>query len=224
MMYCIFFIVSGLIGLWAHYYMSHFSTQLIQDVYESYCEIFPKNPPHFEPPKSKLKPIKSGQNWQYFLGANLLFCINTVLVDDLLLGLSFTALLIILIVISVIDWYYKLISPALCQFLLCGGLCSAYFNYFSLTLEKSLFSAMVSFLIFWSIFHLSKWCYHAEVFGRGDYWLIAALSSFLPWQSLPLFIFLSCLLAIIYALIAKTQTIPFAPFLSIGAISTFMLG
>lgn len=224
MMYLLCFTLSGCMGLAAHHYVTHFAQQLTLNIYASYCEIFPENPPPFLPQNAILKPIKCGKKWLSFLTAGTIFALNNLIVSRPIFALMMSAVLILLFVIGLIDWHYKLISPALCQLLLCIGLGAAYYQIISLPLEQSLFSAGIGFGLFWGIFHISTWYYQKEAFGRGDYWLIAALSSFLPWQLLPLFIFLACLSAIGYALISRTNIIPFAPFLSLGAMIAFVIG
>lgn len=224
MSYLLCFGFSGIMGWIAHHYVTHFAQQLSQDIYNSYCEVFPENPPHFSPQCSVLKPIKCGKKWLSLLSVGAIFVINDMMINRPIFALLMSAVLILLFVIALIDWYYQLISPALCQLLLCMGLGLADYQVISPTLEQSLFSAGIGFVLFWGIFHVSTWYYRKEAFGRGDYWLIAALSSFLPWQLLPLFIFLSCILALGYALISRTKIIPFAPFLNLGAILAFVIG
>lgn len=223
MMTAAFFLLGGLISLLIRQYWMHFSARLAQEIYSNYCEIFPENPPHFSPQKASLQPIKCGQKWQYFLGFALLFSLCQFSLPSLPSALILAFTLSILLTISVIDWHYQLISPAFCQILGCLGIGSAYMQLIPISLEQSLQSAALSFILFFLFFHLTQYIYQRETFGRGDYWLISGLSSFLPWQQLPLFLFIACSYAIGYALFYKKQHIPLAPFLSIGALTAFLL-
>ncbi|PVX38809.1 type 4 prepilin peptidase 1 [Pasteurella langaaensis DSM 22999] len=219
-----FFLIGGLVGLSIRHYWTHFHDRLAQEVYSTYCEIFPENPPHFRPQKISLPPIKCGQKWRYFLGFATLFGFCQYLFSSSLLAAFIAAFtLSILITVSVIDWRYQLISPTFCQLLACLGVGAAYLQLLPISLEQSLQSVALSFALFFLFFHLTQYLYQREAFGRGDYWLISGLSSFLPWQQLPLFYFIACSCAIAYALFSKQQQIALAPFLSIGALAAFLL-
>ena len=223
MMVLFFALLGGLAGLWGHYYCTHFATQLATEIHAAYCEIFPQNPPHFHAHQAKFKPLKCSQKWLSFGVFACLFALSGAGLRDPLTALLCATVCTWLIVISIIDWHYQLISPALCQNLLCLGIGAAYFERAPIDLTQSLQSSVLAFVLFFSLFHLAKWYYQQEAFGRGDYWLISALSSFLAWQLLPLFILLSCLYAIAYALISQRHSLPFAPFLTLGWLSTYGL-
>ncbi|HBO39564.1 MAG TPA: prepilin peptidase, partial [Pasteurellaceae bacterium] len=175
-----------------------------------------------------LKPIKCGHFLRYFFSFAVFFGSCFYAFTSLALATVFALYASLLCIISVIDWHYKLISPAMCQFLLSSGIIAAYGEITSISLEQSLQSALFGFTAFFIIYHLSKLYYRQEALGRGDYWLVAGLAAFIPWQMLPLMILIACLSALSYGLWLKYHKreigyIPFAPFLTIGGIFTFLL-
>lgn len=222
-----FALFGGMVGIGIRHYCTHFADHLIRQIYLAYCEIYPINPPHFASAQATIQPIKCGHFFYYFFAFGLFFLWCAVTFSNSLTAIIVACYGSILFVIGKIDWHYKLISPANCQLLLALGIGSAYFQIIPLSLEQSLHSAALGFICFFVVYHLAKWHYKQEAFGRGDYWLISALAAFIPWQNLPLMIFIACISAIIYAMWLKWQKkpinfIPFAPFLNLGGAFTFL--
>lgn len=228
MILLLFIFTGGIIGLGIRHYLIHFRDNLAHQIHCAYCEIYPKNPPHFSLEKAALEPIKCGHFLRYFFTFSLFFGLCFYGFTDIWFAAITACYGSLLFVIGKIDWHYKLISPAVCQQLLLLGIGSAYFNIIPLSVEQSLCSAVLGFTGFFIIYHLAKFSYKQEALGRGDYWLIAALAAFIHWQNLPLMIFIACSSATIYAIWRKYRQkpikfIPFAPFLGVGGAFTFLI-
>ncbi|TCP95742.1 type 4 prepilin peptidase 1 [Cricetibacter osteomyelitidis] len=228
-MIALLFLLGGVSGLWIRYYLTGFASSLNKDVYNTYIEIFPDNPPHFVPDSAILTPLKCGANWRYFLAGGIFFAGLYVCYPSFLLVCVIGLFFILCFTISVIDWHYQLISPALCQGLLVLGIFSAWQNINSISLDDALISTFTAWSLFFLLFYLARFIYQKEAFGRGDYWLITALATFIHWQTLPLFILLSCLFALCYAVYQKLRKqsikkqIPFAPFLCLAMMAVWVI-
>lgn len=59
---------------------------------------------------------------------------------------------------------------------------------------------------------VAKLFYRYEALGRGDYWLMLGLGSFISWTRLPLLIFLACLTGLIYVVFNARDKKTFIPF------------
>ena len=101
---------------------------------------------------------------------------------------------------------------------------------FSLT-AIGLTSAAISFLIFESLRHFTKYIFKKDALGKGDSKLIAMLALWLGPIGTLLMVGISYLLAAIFCFIGLSlkflrfkQAIPFAPFLSIGGLIVWLLG
>ena len=143
MMWLLFLLGGALCGWRVHRYVEHFADNLSREVHAAYTEIYPQNPPHFTAEKSILKPLKRHFSAPlYSLLFTLLFIICYA-INEPLQALCFALYGALLIAISLVDWHYRLISPALCQALFTLGLGAAYWQIGTLTLEQSLQSAVV---------------------------------------------------------------------------------
>ncbi|SMB78866.1 leader peptidase HopD [Pasteurella testudinis DSM 23072] len=151
---------------------------------------------------------------------------------DFLSLLSLLCWLGLLIAIGVIDFYYRLISTALCQALLLLALFGAWQGIWAVSLAQSVQSLLIALAVSTLFYQLSKRLYRREVFGEGDCWLISALAAFYPWQQLPLLLLCASLLTLLGALCACAravfspqalgeQELPFAPALNISAVLLF---
>lgn len=215
------FLLGGAAGVLLWLYVTGFIERLQQDIHATYVELFPQNPPIFQPHFAAIQPKKCGQIWRYFcLAGSLLACLQIYFNDDLF-TLWIGSTLLILWAISYLDWHYQLISPTPCLWLLALGLFGAQNGFSAFTLAESLQSAAGFFLVFYGIYWLAKAYYKQEAFGRGDYWLALGLGSFLPLENLPHFLLLACMLGIGGALILRKTKgfLPFGPFMCASVIA-----
>lgn len=219
------FVFTGwFIGRLIYGYVHRFAFRLSQEIHAAYIEIYPKNPPHFAPEKSILTPMKSKISQPYYcLFFALLFALCDWLNEDIFTAICWACFCSLLFAISVVDGYYRLISPALCQNLFALGLGAAYWQITPLTVEQSLQSAVIFFGVFSLIYYGAKGYYKQEAFGRGDCWLALGLGTFFSYEQLPAFLLLACLSGLVYALYGKLSkrhltTIPFGPFLSLSGV------
>ena len=228
MMWLLFLLGGALCGWRVHRYVEHFADNLSREVHAAYTEIYPQNPPHFTAEKSILKPLKRHFSAPLYSLLFILLFIICYAINEPLQALCFALYGALLIAISLVDWHYRLISPALCQALFTLGLGAAYWQIGTLTLEQSLQSAVVFFGVFYAIYHAAKWYYRQEALGRGDYWLALGLGVFLPAHQFPVFLFLACFFGLLYAAYAKYQhrtlnAVPFGPFMSLAGVVCLLL-
>ncbi|MDH2926578.1 prepilin peptidase [Lonepinella koalarum] len=222
-----FFLLGGIVVTLVRYYLQNLATQIQQEIYQSYVDLFPDNAPQVCPENSRLMPIKCAGFWLYFLVGAILFGLNAYYFINPIQALFWLTSGVLLFLIAKIDGHYQFISVTHCQCLMALGVSGAYFQFTPISLEQSLQSLLIGFGAFYLIFYLAQCYYHQDALGRGDYWLIAALSSFYDWQQLPYLIFVACCSGLIFAGIKwlkgeKIDYLPFAPFLVIGQV--FMLG
>lgn len=221
-----FFLIGGLCGMLIRYYCRRFALRVIYEVHTAYCEMFSREMP-CDTHQAIIKPLKCGHVLWYFFFSGTLFALYFIYLREVFVSLYFACLSALLYLIAKIDWHYRLIPPDLCRLVGTFGIAGSAFHLQPQPLENTLKSLFIGFGVFWMFFHLVRFIYRQEAFGRGDYWLIGALSAFLPWQQLPVFMFISCVFALIFAGIMfgigkKITVIPFAPFLIIGGVSTFI--
>lgn len=222
----VFFIFGGLVGVWVHHYHSRFAEHTAREVHQFYCEIYPQNPPPLLLRNAVLKPLKCGHFLKYFFLSAVFFLCCFYAIAEFGAALFFALYCTLLWTISRLDWHYHLIPLTLCQQLIALSTLAAYTQILPLSIEESLRNTAIGFIVFFLVYQGAKYYYRQEAFGRGDYWLIAGLSGFIPWSHIPLMIFIACTAALLYAFWLKRhlQTprfIPFAPFLSLGGLFTF---
>ncbi|MDR1720809.1 MAG: A24 family peptidase [Endomicrobium sp.] len=147
----------------------------------------------------------------------------------------FAFLVMLLISISVIDCFYKIIPVIFSAFLIIFGILSSFIN---LTLGETCLSRFLnSFLgVFTgggSLFILGvlgQFVYKKEVIGGGDVKLMAGVGAFIGWEKVLFAIFVAAVLCGIVGLILvflkkieRKEYIPFGPFLSTASfISLFI--
>lgn len=226
MIYFLFFCLGGLIGIIVRHYCGHFATQLTDEIYQSYCEVFPHNKPLNKPQYSLIQPIKCGSNLSCFLAFGGIYLALYWWFKEPFFAAIVAFKCSLLFVISLIDYHYKLIPISLCQQLIGLGLLASCQPFLLINLESSLISGSIGFMAFWLLYHFAKFYYRTEALGRGDYWLIGGLATFHPWQALPQLIFTACIAALLYFSWLKMRQqsvkfIPFAPFLCFGGFVTF---
>ncbi len=98
-------------------------------------------------------------------------------------------------------------------------------------LTSSILGAIFGYLSLWFVFHLFKLITGKEGMGYGDFKLLAALGAWLGWQSLPLVILLSSAVGavigvfmIVTKLQARSQPIPFGPYLALAGWIAMLYG
>ncbi|TNH05462.1 prepilin peptidase [Testudinibacter sp. TR-2022] len=219
------------IGLWLKYALANFAERLNRTLRQQYQDCYL---PHTQQPLAAdyhwLLPIKSrvlNRLPPIFVGLSLLMSWFS---SDFLTQMWLLALLGLLTAIGVLDFYYRLISTALCQALALLALFGAWQQIGLVSLEQSVQSLLSAAVVSGLFFQISHWIYRKEVFGEGDCWLISALAMFYPWQQLPLLLLFASVLTLLAALFVgrrradwKTQQLPFAPALNISAIVLFLL-
>ncbi|MDR1942997.1 MAG: A24 family peptidase [Endomicrobium sp.] len=150
--------------------------------------------------------------------------------------LMFSFFTVTLILVSVEDYFHKLI-PAIASPLLFGiGLLFSFFN--PIFLDKSYFfklfnsilGALAGGSILFLISMLGEFLYKKEVMGGGDVKLMLGVGAFVGAERVLLSIFIASLLASIVGLIlilfkkkSKEMYIPFGPFLSLASFAVILI-
>ncbi|OOF41254.1 prepilin peptidase [Rodentibacter mrazii] len=219
MIYFASFLLGGIFGIALWLYVSTFAERLQTDIYQSYTALFPQNPPPFQPHFSIIQGKKCGHFLRYFCIVGFLFALLTLTTENALLTLWLGCSIVLLWAIAYLDWQYQLISTTLCLILTALGLIGASQSFSSLTLEESLQSAIIFFLVFYGIYWIAKWYYKEEALGQGDYWLALSIGSYLPLKHFPIFLLIACLLGIFFTFLSPKRLffLPFAPFLSLSS-------
>lgn len=214
-----YFLFGGIAGAILWIYIADFIPRLQKEVYDTYLELFPKNPPRFQPHFAQIQPKKCGHLLGYFFFAGVIFTSLKAIFPTDFFPLWAGCVLLFIWAISYLDWHYQLISPTPCLWLALLGFIGAMTGFSSLSLKETLESAVGFFLVFYAIYHLAKWYYHQEAFGRGDYWLALGIGSYLPLDMLPQWLLIASLLGITVAFPQrKTKAfLPFAPFMCVSA-------
>ena len=68
MMIFAFFLLGGLAGIFAWFYIDRFIPNLQQEIYQNYVELYPENRPIFHSEKAAIQSQKCGHIFRYFLG------------------------------------------------------------------------------------------------------------------------------------------------------------
>ncbi len=100
-----------------------------------------------------------------------------------------------------------------------------------LLIAKGLSTSLAAFFIFESLRYLAKYIFKKDAIGKGDSKLVSMLALWLGPMGIIFAIAISYIFAAIYCLIGLSinrlkfrQVIPFAPFLSLGGLSMWLLG
>jgi leader peptidase (prepilin peptidase)/N-methyltransferase len=127
-----------------------------------------------------------------------------------------------LLVLSVIDFEHKLLPDSITLPFLWLGIIANMFGLFT-DIYSSLYGAIFGYLILWFVYIGFKLLTGKEGMGHGDFKLLAMLGAWLGWQALPLIIILSSLVGslvgiclILFKSHAKSQPIPFGPYLAVA--------
>ena len=146
--------------------------------------------------------------------------------------MTFAALLFCwsLIALTFIDADTQLLPDQITQPLIWLGLLVNFGGVFT-DLPSALIGAVVGYLTLWSIFWLFKLVTGKEGMGYGDFKLLAAIGAWLGWSMLPVVILLSSLVGaivgislIVLARHARSQPIPFGPYLAGGGLIALFWG
>ena len=147
-------------------------------------------------------------------------------------AMTFAALLFCwsLIALTFIDADTQLLPDQITQPLLWLGLLMNLGGVFT-DLPSALIGAAAGYLSLWSIFWLFKLITGKEGMGYGDFKLLAAIGAWLGWSMLPVVILLSSLVGatvgvslIVFARHARSQAIPFGPYLAGGGVIALFWG
>ncbi|WP_108649261.1 prepilin peptidase [Dongshaea marina] len=127
-----------------------------------------------------------------------------------------------LIPLVFIDLDHMLLPDQLTLPLLWLGLVFNLFGQFC-SLQDALIGAMAGYLSLWCIYWGFKLLTGKEGMGYGDFKLLAALGAWLGWQQLPLIIFLSAIVGLLFGLLLRLKPVsdgskafPFGPALAIA--------
>ncbi len=227
MNYLIMLFIGSSLGYFSYYYLSHFRKRIIRELQDNCEEILQFSTPHFAEKNINLKSVQYF-SIKYFL---IIFSLAQLCIyfftQNILVSLIIGNILTLLVILSIVDFHYQFLPLELTQFLLFMGLICGYYQVFTIDLIQSFESAVLSFCIFFSFYFLTKFWFKKEVFGQGDYWLIAALMSFHNIEILPLMICIASCSALLFIITQKLlfkksssiqSFIPFGPFLCMGFI------
>ncbi len=147
-------------------------------------------------------------------------------------AMTFAALLFCwsLIALTFIDADTQLLPDQITQPLIWLGLLVNLNGLFT-DLPSALIGATAGYLSLWSIYWLFKLLTGKEGMGFGDFKLLAAIGAWLGWSMLPVVILLSSLVGavvgislIAFARHARSQPIPFGPYLAGGGLIALFWG
>jgi leader peptidase (prepilin peptidase) / N-methyltransferase len=130
-----------------------------------------------------------------------------------------------LIALAVIDLDTHLLPDSITLPLLWAGIGLGFFGLFAGDLKAAVLGAMLGYLSLWSVYWVFKLVTGKEGMGYGDFKLLAALGAWMGWQALPSIILISSAIGavigitmIVTGLIARSEPIPFGPYLALAGI------
>ena len=188
--------------------------------------------------KAKCRSCDFKINQQYFIIE--FFTASIFALIFFIYGLSTTTLLLLIltifsVIIFFIDLKHFIIPNELTFPLMVIGFIKSFDPYLNQSLFpnfiNSLIGGLVGYAIIWLIIFIYKKIRNKEGMGLGDAKLLSAIGFWFGWASIPIVIFFSSLIAIIYvtpSLIKKSRNlsaeIPFGPYLIIGCIIFIIFG
>ena len=188
--------------------------------------------------KRKCRNCECKIDFQYFI-VELLSAITFCLIYYIY-GLSVTTLLLIIlsiffIIIFFIDLKHFIIPNELSFPLMFIGFVKSFYPNLNLEIFPNLISSLVGgivgYIIIWTIIFLFEKIRKKEGMGLGDAKLLSAIGFWFGWVSVPIIIFFSSFIGLLYvlpSLINKTKnlstSIPFGPYLIIGTIIYIAFG
>jgi leader peptidase (prepilin peptidase)/N-methyltransferase len=135
-----------------------------------------------------------------------------------------------LIALTFIDADTQLLPDQITQPLIWIGLLVNLSGLFT-DIQSALIGAVIGYLVLWSVYWLFKLVTGKEGMGHGDFKLLAAIGAWLGWSMLPLVILLSSFVGAIvgisliaFARHARSQPIPFGPYLAGGGVIALFWG
>ena len=155
--------------------------------------------------------------------------------DNLYTIIFLSILALILIMIFFIDLENFIIPDSL-NFVIMGlAIIKNFFPNFNTSLvhdiNQSLIGGIIGYLTIWLIIFLYKAIKKIDGMGLGDAKLMAGIGLLFGWQSIPLVLFISSILGLVFvipSLINKQKNmrseIPFGPFIIISALIYFVIG
>ena len=155
--------------------------------------------------------------------------------DNLYTIIFLSILALILIMIFFIDLENFIIPDSL-NFVIMGlAIIKNFFPNFNTSLvhdiNQSLIGGIIGYLTIWLIIFLYKAIKKIDGMGLGDAKLMAGIGLLFGWQSIPLVLFISSILGLVFvipSLIKKQKNmrseIPFGPFIIISALIYFVIG
>lgn len=133
----------------------------------------------------------------------------------------------ILIVVATVDIKYSLIPTTLVYV---GAAMALFYNYFSQTSDVFVRTVAVAFVLS-AVFGLIVLVTRGRGMGTGDIPLVFMIGLVLGWPQAVVSVFLACVFGAAFALVLVAfgkkkfgQTVPFAPFLTMGALTAFFVG
>lgn len=210
----------------SYYYIENFIPKLVAEVYQNFKEIYPSQVPSYSIKQQRqLSCIKSKSQPPIFI-YQLLFILVILsfffITQCFWLTFWLSLFFALTLTLAIIDYFYHFISLTLCQLIFVLTLLGDYWQILPFTIEQSVINGGLGFLCFYLFYWISRWFYGKEALGRGDYWLVSALSSCCYMEQLSLFIFIASVFGVIFYLAHSyffnaLKEIPYAPFLVISA-------
>ena len=135
-----------------------------------------------------------------------------------------------LIALTFIDADTQLLPDQITQPLIWIGLLVNLGGLFT-DIESALIGTIAGYLTLWAVYWLFKLATGKEGMGYGDFKLLAAIGAWLGWSMLPVVILLSSFVGaivgislIVFARHARSQPIPFGPYLAGGGVIALFWG
>ena len=135
-----------------------------------------------------------------------------------------------LIALTFIDADTQLLPDQITQPLIWIGLLVNLGGLFT-DIQSALIGTIAGYLTLWSVYWLFKLATGKEGMGYGDFKLLAAIGAWLGWSLLPVVILLSSFVGaivgiglIVFARHARSQPIPFGPYLAGGGVIALLWG
>lgn len=188
--------------------------------------------------KKKCRYCNKVISWRYPI-VELITGISFLLIylnfENLHVIIFLSILILILIIIFFIDLENFIIPDSLNFIIMALALAKNFLPNFNINLindvNLSIIGGIVGYLTVWMIIFLYKTLKKIDGMGLGDAKLMAGVGLLFGWQSIPIILFLSSILGLIFvipSLIKKQKNmrseIPFGPFIIIASLIYFVIG